>query len=49
MFIFIDEELVFVDDFGCSYFGKLIVDVYKYGFDKEILLSFIFGGIEFKV
>lgn len=44
-----DEEPAFVDDPGCSYLGKLTVDVPKYGSDKEILSSFTFGGTELKV
>lgn len=49
VYIFMIEDLLFVDEFECCYFGKLIVDIFKYGFDKEVLFSFIFGGIEFKV
>ena len=44
-----NEDPKFVDDDGCCYLGKLTVDLPKYGSDKEVSSSFIFGGTELKV
>ncbi|XP_061183641.1 heat shock 70 kDa protein 12A-like [Saccostrea echinata] len=43
------EDPEFVDESGSSYLGKLTVDLPKYGSDKEVSTSFIFGGTELKV
>lgn len=44
-----NEDPKFIDDDGCSYLGKLTVDLPQYGSDKEVSSSFIFGGTELKV